>query len=145
MPFSRLFFQDFDSFLEFKTLTFYLFPPPDESEDDEDGDSDEGEGGGIKGNPCKGFEFDADCPVDVCQFCAEQEKCKKGQATCDDGSAGVRGNPCKDATELESCGNIQGCLWCEDNSKCKKDSDGCEEEGNNKSIISIDFWQLFGI
>lgn len=83
-----------------------------------------------KGNSC--FEFTEEDPCTSgstsCRWCPGEAKCKKANAGCADGSAGIRRNPCKEATSEGGCFSVAGCLWCEENSKCKKVTDGCEEE-----------------
>lgn len=59
------------------------------TDDDEEGTDGQGGGNG-KGNPCKNAFVESECLLitgemeeQVCQFCSEQSKCKKANATCD--------------------------------------------------------------
>eukprot|EP00529_Nitzschia_sp_RCC80_P017040 CAMPEP_0113520974 /NCGR_PEP_ID=MMETSP0014_2-20120614/44388_1 /TAXON_ID=2857 /ORGANISM="Nitzschia sp." /LENGTH=644 /DNA_ID=CAMNT_0000418893 /DNA_START=599 /DNA_END=2533 /DNA_ORIENTATION=- /assembly_acc=CAM_ASM_000159 len=81
-------------------------------------------------NPCLEFVDEGQCIAGTsakCRWCPDDNACRIGKASCSDGSAGVVGNPCKDATASDTCGAITGCVWCQNNNKCKRGVERCEE------------------
>jgi hypothetical protein len=86
-----------------------------------------------QGDVCVQFADEDQCTSGStsCRWCPDETKCKKGHASCDNGSSGIRGNPCKAANSTDECSGVPGCLWCQENSKCKKVTDGCESDDDN--------------
>ena len=85
---------------------------------------------------CNQLVGDTNCTANTeCRWCPSNSKCKILDAACDDGSLGVRGNPCKDAANETTCFDTPGCLWCTDNSKCKKDIATCGEDDDDEDSI----------
>jgi hypothetical protein len=86
-----------------------------------------------QGDLCVQFADEDQCTSGStsCRWCPDETKCKKGHASCDDGSSGIRGNPCNAANSTDECSSVPGCLWCQENTKCKKVTDGCESDDDN--------------
>ena len=90
--------------------------------------------GAATGKVCNGLLDATACGVlsEECMWCGEQSVCRSIDGDCDAGPPAGVGNPCKDATDADSCAAAgeDVCVFCEDAGNCVKVQKGCRVTGN---------------